>query len=100
MSLPTGRAPHGLVRAELLVRSPTVTACSYRASATHRSNAIGGERIAVLAGSYDDPRSESHPIAVSLGFCADHANVVPNVSASSGTSPAGTSRTEPPTEHA
>jgi uncharacterized protein (DUF427 family) len=71
--------PRGAVRAELLVRSPTVTYCPYKGSATHWSAELGGERIADVAWSYDDPLPESRPIAGYLGFYPDRANVEQDV---------------------
>ena len=91
-------APREAVRTDLLVRSPTVTYCPYKGSATHWSLQFGALQIADVAWSYDEPLPESRPIAGYLAFYADRVRVVQDVPTWFKVPPAATSGSE--TDHA
>lgn len=69
----TGLAPRlyvdpKYVRADLLVRSETVTYCNYKGYASYWSVQVGDTLVADVAWSYADPLPESTPITGMLSF--------------------------------
>ena len=56
------------VRMDALVKSATQTYCPYKGTASHWSARVGGELIADVAWSYEDPLPESVPLKGYLSF--------------------------------
>ncbi|HLH27713.1 MAG TPA: DUF427 domain-containing protein, partial [Acidimicrobiales bacterium] len=69
----------GLVRTDLLVRSPTTTFCPYKGTATHWTAAVAGTVVEDVAWSYEEPFPESLPIAGMLSFYPERSEVAAEV---------------------
>ena len=65
-----------LVRADLLVPSPTTTYCPYKGIASYWSARAGGVTVDDVAWSYEDPLPESLPLRGLLSFDDARAHVV------------------------
>lgn len=64
------------VRTELLRRSPTSSYCNYKGYATYWSAVVGDVVIKDAAWSYEEPLSESRPLAGMLSFDATKVDVL------------------------
>ena len=64
-----------LVRADLLVPSPTTTYCPYKGTASYWSARVGDVTVDDVAWSYEDPLPESLPLAGMLAFDEARATV-------------------------
>lgn len=65
----------GLVRTDLLERTPTSTYCNYKGHATYWSARIGGALVEDVAWTYEDALPESSPIEGWFSFDAERASV-------------------------
>jgi uncharacterized protein (DUF427 family) len=63
------------VRMDLLEPSDTTTYCPYKGTASYWSARVGGEMVADVAWSYEDPLPESLPLAGLLSFDPARATV-------------------------
>lgn len=67
--------PRESVRMELLEPSATSTYCPYKGDASYWTAVVGGDRVADVAWSYEQPLPESTPIAGMLCFYDERATV-------------------------
>jgi uncharacterized protein (DUF427 family) len=71
------------VRTDLLRRSETTTYCNYKGAATYWSAVVGGAVVDDVAWSYENPPTETLPIAGFLSFDETRAEVLAELPAAS-----------------